>query len=80
MAWLSFIELDKAVVRLIRLASKVVGVVRGHEREDTLKPNHRHLFNLIAWTTALSNSIGFFWILVKPFLHLLSSCLQAIYL
>ena len=57
MAWLSFIELDKAVVRLIRLASKVVGVVRGHEREDTLKPNHRQLVYLTTWTTALSNSM-----------------------
>ena len=35
----------------------MVGVVRGHQRADTLKPNHRQLVNLITWTTALSNSL-----------------------
>ena len=38
MAWLSFTELDKAVVHVIRLASFARGVVRGHQRADTLKP------------------------------------------
>ena len=40
-----------------RNPSKMVGVVRGHQRADTLKPNHRQLVNLITWTTALSNSL-----------------------
>ena len=35
----------------------MVGAERGHERADTLKPNHRELANLITWTTALYNSM-----------------------
>ena len=35
--------------------SKMVGVERGHQRADTLKPYHRKPANLITWTTALSN-------------------------
>ena len=34
----------------------MVGVARGHQRADTLKP-HRKLVNLITRTTALSNSV-----------------------
>ena len=40
-----------------RNPSKTVGVVRGHQRADTLKPNHRQVVNLITWTTAVSNSM-----------------------
>ena len=40
-----------------RNPSKTVGVVRGHQRADTLKPNHRQVVNLITWTTTLSNSM-----------------------
>ena len=39
-----------------RNPSKMVSVVRGHQRADTLKNNHRKLVNLITWTTAWSNS------------------------
>ena len=35
----------------------MVGVVRGHQRADTLNHTHRKLANLITWTTALSNSM-----------------------
>ena len=40
-----------------RNPSKMVGVVRGHQRADTLNSNHRKLVNLIKGTTALSNSM-----------------------
>ena len=40
-----------------RNPSKMVGVARGHQRADTLKPYHRTLVNLITRTTALSNSM-----------------------
>ena len=40
-----------------RNPSKTVGVVRGHQRADMLKHNHRKLANLITQTTALSNSM-----------------------
>ena len=40
-----------------RNPSKMVGVVRGHQRADTLNHTHRKLANLITWTTALSNSM-----------------------
>ena len=40
-----------------RNPSKTVDVVRGHQRVDTLKQNHRKLTNLITPTTALSNSM-----------------------
>ena len=36
-----------------RNPSKTVGVVRGHQRADMLKHNHRKLANLITQTTAL---------------------------
>ena len=58
-AWLSFIELDKLPhVQGKRNPSKTVGVARGHQRANTLKPcsqktsqpNHPR-------TTALSNSM-----------------------
>ena len=39
-----------------RNPSKTVGVVRGHQRADTLK-SYRKLANLVARTTALSNSV-----------------------
>ena len=39
-----------------RNPSKMVGVVRGHQRADTLKP-YSQLVNLITWITALSNSM-----------------------
>ena len=35
----------------------MVGVARGHQRADTLKPQSQKLANLITWTTALSNSM-----------------------
>ena len=40
-----------------RSPSKTVGVARGHQRADTLKPYSRNLVNLITQTTALSNSV-----------------------
>ena len=40
-----------------RNPSKTVGVGRGHQRADTLKPNHRKRANMITRTTALSNSM-----------------------
>ena len=39
-----------------RYPSKTVGVSRGHQKADRLKPNHRKLVNLITWTTVFSNS------------------------
>ena len=39
-----------------RNASRMVGVARGHQRTDTLKPYHRKLASLIKQATALSNS------------------------
>ena len=41
----------------VRNPSKTVGVARGQQRADTLKPYHRKLVNLITRTTALSNSM-----------------------
>ena len=38
-----------------RNPSKMVGVARGHQKADTLKPSHRQLVNQITWITALSN-------------------------
>ena len=49
-----------------RNPSKTVGVVRGHQRADTLKPNHRQVVNLITWTTTLSNSMKLSYACVGP--------------
>ena len=40
-----------------RNPSKMVSVVRGHQRADTLKPESQKLANLITGTTALSNTM-----------------------
>ena len=40
-----------------RNPSKTVGVARGHQRPDRLKPQSRKLPNLTSWTTALSYSM-----------------------
>ena len=40
-----------------RNPSTSVGAKRGHQRADRLKPQYIKLANLIAWTTALSNSV-----------------------
>ena len=40
-----------------RNPSKTVGVARGHQRVNTLKPYSQKLVNLITRTTALSNSM-----------------------
>ena len=40
-----------------RNPSKTVGVARGHQRADTLKPYSQKLANLITQTTAWSNSM-----------------------
>ena len=40
-----------------RNPSKTVGVARGHQRADRLKPQSQKLANLITWATALSNSM-----------------------
>ena len=55
LCWSSREEISHAQGK--RNLSKTVSTERGHQRADRRKHNHRQLANLIAWTTALSNSI-----------------------
>ena len=48
---------EKPHVQGKRNPSKRVGVARGHQRADTLKPYSQKLANLITQTTAWSNSM-----------------------
>ena len=55
LCWSSREEISHAQGK--RNLSKTVSTERGHQRADRRKHNHRQLANLIAWTTALSNSM-----------------------